>query len=97
MENLQKNVNFHFRRAKQKIDEQDPSVKDLNRLDEIILKNLSRLAETDFKDVKYDFYDQFINGSNHVFSQVDIAMVQSAFFASLVIFPRAWGVSKVAM
>ena len=85
---------FHYSKASEIIERQDPSVKNLEKLDYLVLNNLQELQKTHFKDVKYHFYQKYIE-AKEVFTQFDMAMVQSAFFASLVVFPKIWGVESV--
>jgi hypothetical protein len=57
----------------------------------ILLQNLKVLKESDFHGVQFPVYERYCM-SEVLFSQFDMAMVQSAFFASIVIFPDSLGV-----
>ena len=61
---------------------------DLNEdLDPVLLKGLKSIKEDQFQFKTYPMYDKYME-SNLLFSQFDMAMVQVAFFASIVIFPQ---------
>ena len=62
----------------------------LSKLDIILLDNLSQYKERYFKDDKFELYHRYIN-SDIAFSQMDMAMVQAAFFASFTAFPDKFG------
>lgn len=63
----------------------------MEALDLILLQNLKVLKESDFHGVQFPVYERYCM-SEVLFSQFDMAMVQSAFFASIVIFPDSLGV-----
>lgn len=63
----------------------------LSHLDRVLLRNVKLLRETTFAGLSFDLYNLYIN-STSAFSHFDMAMVQSAFFASIVTFPGHNGV-----
>ena len=60
------------------------------RLDNILFKNLSEIKDNMFKHNKFELYNRYIS-SEVAFSQMDMAMVQAAFFASFTAFPDHFG------
>ena len=76
------------------MDNLDESIKKLEPLDRIILDNLREIQETHFFGADFSAYDKYLK-ARVKFSQVDMAMVQAAFFASVVTFPHMYGLSKV--
>ena len=70
-----------------------PPVTDVRRklyLDNILFKNLSDIKEAQFKDKRFELYEHYIS-SEVAFSQMDMALVQAAFFASFTAFPDHFG------
>ena len=63
-------------------------------MDYVILNNLKCIKENEFPDVKFEYFEKYLNAKD-VFTQFDMAMVQSAFFASLAVFPQLYGVENV--
>ena len=59
-------------------------------LDNILFQNLSEIKNTRFKDKEFELYHRYVN-SEIAFSQMDMAMVQAAFFASFTAFPDHFG------
>ena len=59
-------------------------------LDNVLYRNLSEIKETRFKNKKFELFHRYIN-SEVAFSQMDMAMVQAAFFASFTAFPNDFG------
>jgi hypothetical protein len=57
----------------------------------ILLQNLKVLKESDFHGVQFPVYERYCK-YEVLFSQFDMAMVQSAFLTSIVIFPDNLGV-----
>ena len=62
----------------------------LVKLDYVMLENIQRIKKTKFQDVNFQAYETFVN-SELFFTQFDMALVQSAFFASLITFPKEYG------
>ncbi len=69
--------------------------KSMSYLDFVLLTNLERIRETEFKGVKFDAFEKYVK-SETLFSQVDMAMVQSAFFAGIVAYPQHFGVANAS-
>ena len=51
------------------------------------MSNIEELRNTRFKDHEFPIYEEYTN-TDVIFSQLDMALVQIAFFASIIIFPR---------
>ena len=83
-----------FRKAEKIISQQKNDIEKLEHLDYVILNNLKHIKENEFGDVKFEFFEKYLNAKD-VFTQFDMAMVQSAFFASLAVFPKLYGVETV--
>lgn len=62
----------------------------LEPLDHILLENLQEIRNIHFTNVKFKFYEKYVN-SSIIFSQLDMALVQSAFFSNLITFPELYG------
>ena len=70
-----------------------PPITDVRRklyLDGILFQNLSDIKEAQFKEKRFELYEKYIN-SEVAFSQMDMALVQAAFFASFTAFPDHFG------
>ena len=63
-------------------------------MDYVLLNNFKHIKENEFQEIKFEFFEKYVNAKD-VFTQFDMAMVQSAFFASLVVFPKLYGVETV--
>lgn len=71
---------------------QEEKVTTLEHLDHVLLENLKLIRQSNAFD--FSAYDKYRN-ADIIFSQFDMAMVQSAFFASLVTFPHLFGLLDV--
>ena len=69
--------------------------KTLEPLDYILLENLRQIREDEFNGAKFDAYEKYVK-SETLFSQFDMAMVQGAFFAGLVAYPKSFGVANAS-
>ena len=58
------------------------------------MASLQEIKAKHFAGVKFLAYEKYIQ-SEVTFSQFDMAMVQAAFFASLLTFPREFGLENV--
>ena len=74
--------------------QQTTDIAKLEHLDYVLLNNFKHIKENDFQEIKFEFFEKYVNAKD-VFTQFDMAMVQSAFFASLVVFPKLYGVETV--
>jgi len=59
-------------------------------LDKVLLSNIEELKCTRYKDEKFLVYKEYLK-SDVIFSQLDMALVQIAFFASIIMFPKRFG------
>ena len=84
-----------FRKSEKIISQQETDIEKLELLDYVILNNLKCIKENEFPDVKFEYFEKYLNAED-VFTQFDMAMVQSAFFASLAVFPQLYGVENVS-
>ena len=65
-------------------------IKELKPLDYILLENLGEIRETHFTNTKFTIYEKYTS-AQIIFSQFSMAMVQSAFFGSMLLFPEIYG------
>ena len=68
----------------------EKQIMQLNSLDYILLENLSEIREKHFYNTEFTIYKKYTSASI-IFSQFDMAMVQSAFFGSMLNFPELYG------
>jgi hypothetical protein len=70
-----------------------PSQKQVSRktqLDQVLFENLSQIKDRKFKGKHFELFHRYVN-SEVAFSQMDMALVQAAFFASFTAFPDDFG------
>lgn len=83
-------------KLKSKADEiiqgQDKDVKTLEPLDYVLLEALNSVKTS--SQINWSAYDKYIK-AEILFSQFDMAMVQCAFFAGLIVFPKMYGIENV--
>ena len=70
-------------------------IEKLGPLDHILLENLQDIRSIHFSTVEFNLYEKYICAPI-IFSQFDMAMVQSAFFSSILCFPEMYGVQDVS-
>ena len=70
-------------------------IKKMNALDHTLLKNLQEIKEKHFSNTKFTIFEKYTSAPI-IFSQFDMAMVQSAFFGSMLTFPEMYGTSEVS-
>ena len=58
-----------------------------------MLENLQKIKQMHFQNVDFEAFATFVN-SNVFFSQFDMALVQSAFFAGIITFPNIYGLQN---
>ena len=52
-----------------------------------LLSNIEELKSNQYKDMEFEVYHEYME-SDLIFSQTDMALVQIAFFASVIMFPK---------
>lgn len=81
-------------KADEILKKQDEKITTLEHLDYVLLENLKKIRQDNTLGIDFSAYDKYRN-ADIIFSQLDMAMVQSAFFASLVMFPHLFGLMEV--
>ena len=51
------------------------------------MSNIEELKSNQYKDMEFEVYHEYME-SDLIFSQTDMALVQIAFFASVIMFPK---------